>query len=149
MVPEGSHVRSVYLTPSSDVLSSNLISKLLIDCSTIDTAASLSIRSQSSSTTSPLPFTITRLRQQFGSPARHPHIHSRLLLQQPTISPTSRPPWDDGFLNLHLRRSIPRSNRQVLQHPLLRSYRHCDIRSHKHWDAVQHRAAYPGKRIPH
>jgi 3-hydroxyisobutyrate dehydrogenase len=40
MVPEGSHVRSVYLTPSSDVLSSNLILKPLIDCSTIDTAAS-------------------------------------------------------------------------------------------------------------
>lgn len=46
MVPEGSHVRSVYLTPSSGVLSSNLTSKLLIDCSTIDAATSLSVRSQ-------------------------------------------------------------------------------------------------------
>jgi 3-hydroxyisobutyrate dehydrogenase len=45
MVPEGSHVRSVYLTPDTGVLaSSNLGSKILIDCSTIDTGTSLSVR---------------------------------------------------------------------------------------------------------
>ncbi|KAI7499638.1 hypothetical protein KC367_g4343 [Hortaea werneckii] len=45
MVPEGSHVRSVYLTPETGVLASpNLDSKILIDCSTIDTATSLAVR---------------------------------------------------------------------------------------------------------
>ncbi|KAI6906721.1 hypothetical protein KC318_g5723 [Hortaea werneckii] len=45
MVPEGSHVRSVYLTPETGILASNhLDSKILIDCSTIDTATSLAVR---------------------------------------------------------------------------------------------------------
>ncbi|KAI7544831.1 hypothetical protein KC317_g15902, partial [Hortaea werneckii] len=46
MVPEGSHVRSVYLTPETGILASpNLNSQILIDCSTIDTATSLAVRS--------------------------------------------------------------------------------------------------------
>ncbi|KAI7278074.1 hypothetical protein KC332_g17152 [Hortaea werneckii] len=46
MVPEGSHVRAVYLTPETGVLASpNLTSQILIDCSTIDTATSLAVRS--------------------------------------------------------------------------------------------------------
>jgi 3-hydroxyisobutyrate dehydrogenase len=44
MVPEGSHVRAVYLNPESGVLASNLNSKILIDCSTIDTGTSLAVR---------------------------------------------------------------------------------------------------------
>jgi len=44
MVPEGSHVRSVYLTESIGVLASDLGSKILIDCSTIDTGTSLQVR---------------------------------------------------------------------------------------------------------
>ncbi|KXL47601.1 hypothetical protein M433DRAFT_63996 [Acidomyces richmondensis BFW] len=44
MVPEGRHVRSVYLTPESGVLASDLQSKILIDCSTIDTGTSLAVR---------------------------------------------------------------------------------------------------------
>lgn len=44
MVPEGSHVRSVYLTESKGVLASDLGTKLLIDASTIDTATSLDVR---------------------------------------------------------------------------------------------------------
>lgn len=44
MVPEGSHVRAVYLDPTTGVLASSLGSKLLIDCSTIDTATSLDVR---------------------------------------------------------------------------------------------------------
>ena len=44
MVPEGSHVRAVYLTPETGVLESNLGSKVLIDCSTIDTGTSLAVR---------------------------------------------------------------------------------------------------------
>ena len=44
MVPEGSHVRSVYLTDHSGVLASDLGSKILIDCSTIDTGTSLAVR---------------------------------------------------------------------------------------------------------
>ena len=45
MVPEGSHVRAVYLTPATGVLASaHLGPKLLIDCSTIDTATSLAVR---------------------------------------------------------------------------------------------------------
>ena len=44
MVPEGSHVRSVYLTPETGVLASDLGSKILIDCSTIDTGTSLAVR---------------------------------------------------------------------------------------------------------
>lgn len=43
MVPEGSHVRSVYLTPGTGVLAAHLSNKLLIDCSTIDTATSLEV----------------------------------------------------------------------------------------------------------
>ena len=46
MVPEGSHVRSVYLTPSTGVLAGSIDSKILIDCSTIDTSTSLHIRSE-------------------------------------------------------------------------------------------------------
>lgn len=44
MVPEGSHVRSVYLTESTGVLASDLGTKILIDCSTIDTGTSLAVR---------------------------------------------------------------------------------------------------------
>lgn len=46
MVPESSHVRSLPHR-SSGILYSNLASKLLTDCSTIDAATSLSVRSQS------------------------------------------------------------------------------------------------------
>jgi 3-hydroxyisobutyrate dehydrogenase len=46
MVPEGSHVKSVYLTESTGVLaSSDLGTKILLDCSTIDVATSLAVRS--------------------------------------------------------------------------------------------------------
>ncbi|PPJ56183.1 hypothetical protein CBER1_09078 [Cercospora berteroae] len=45
MVPEGSHVKSVYLDPSSGVIASSSIPELLIDCSTIDTASSNLVRS--------------------------------------------------------------------------------------------------------
>lgn len=44
MVPEGSHVRAVYLTEDKGVLASALGDKLLIDCSTIDTDTSLAVR---------------------------------------------------------------------------------------------------------
>lgn len=44
MVPEGSHVRAVYLDSEKGVLESPLGSKLLIDCSTIDTGTSLAVR---------------------------------------------------------------------------------------------------------
>ena len=45
MVPEGSHVRAVYLDEENGVLCSDLGSgKILIDCSTIDTASSLQVR---------------------------------------------------------------------------------------------------------
>ncbi|OBT52696.1 hypothetical protein VE04_06017 [Pseudogymnoascus sp. 24MN13] len=44
MVPEGSHVKAVYLTPRTGVLAADVSSKLLIDCSTIDTATSLLVR---------------------------------------------------------------------------------------------------------
>ncbi|KAI5358076.1 Putative 6-phosphogluconate dehydrogenase, NADP-binding, 6-phosphogluconate dehydrogenase, domain 2 [Septoria linicola] len=54
MVPEGSHVKSVYLDETSGVLQSSTLSssttpKVLIDCSTIDTATSLLVRSSASS----------------------------------------------------------------------------------------------------
>ncbi|KAF1972732.1 hypothetical protein BU23DRAFT_643480 [Bimuria novae-zelandiae CBS 107.79] len=44
MVPEGSHVRSVYLDPTNGVCSTDISNKLLIDCSTIDTATSLNVK---------------------------------------------------------------------------------------------------------
>jgi 3-hydroxyisobutyrate dehydrogenase-like beta-hydroxyacid dehydrogenase len=44
MVPEGAHVRSVYLDPKSGVCSTDISNKLLIDCSTIDTATSLAVK---------------------------------------------------------------------------------------------------------
>ncbi|CAK4033721.1 3-hydroxyisobutyrate dehydrogenase, mitochondrial [Lecanosticta acicola] len=44
MVPEGSHVKAVYLDESDAVLQSPLGNKILIDCSTIDTASSLAVR---------------------------------------------------------------------------------------------------------
>ena len=45
MVPEGSHVKSVYLTEHTGVLaSSDLKSKILLDCSTIDVDTSLAVR---------------------------------------------------------------------------------------------------------
>jgi 3-hydroxyisobutyrate dehydrogenase-like beta-hydroxyacid dehydrogenase len=44
MVPEGAHVRQVYLDPSTGICSTNISSKLLIDCSTIDTATNLEVK---------------------------------------------------------------------------------------------------------
>ena len=44
MVPEGSHVRSVYLDPQHGVCSTDIANKLIIDCSTIDTATSLAVK---------------------------------------------------------------------------------------------------------
>lgn len=44
MVPEGSHVRSVYLDGQNGVCSSNIEGKLIIDCSTIDTATNLEVK---------------------------------------------------------------------------------------------------------
>ncbi|KAK3043941.1 hypothetical protein LTS18_002598, partial [Coniosporium uncinatum] len=46
MVPEGSHVRSVYLTPEDGVLAANISGKLILDCSTIDTGTSLAVRDE-------------------------------------------------------------------------------------------------------
>ncbi|KAK7445865.1 hypothetical protein CaCOL14_004883 [Colletotrichum acutatum] len=40
MLPEGSHVRTVYLDPDTGILGPELKSRLLIDCSTIDTETS-------------------------------------------------------------------------------------------------------------
>ncbi|KAH7412240.1 NAD binding domain of 6-phosphogluconate dehydrogenase-domain-containing protein [Phaeosphaeria sp. MPI-PUGE-AT-0046c] len=44
MVPEGAHVRSVYLDPENGVCSTDISNKLVIDCSTIDTATSLAVK---------------------------------------------------------------------------------------------------------
>lgn len=44
MVPEGSHVKAVYLADEKGVLASDLGHKILVDCSTIDTASSLAVR---------------------------------------------------------------------------------------------------------
>ncbi|KIW50869.1 hypothetical protein PV05_09650 [Exophiala xenobiotica] len=45
MLPEGKHVRSVYMEGGSDTIcSSDVAGKLLIDCSTIDTASSLAVK---------------------------------------------------------------------------------------------------------
>jgi 3-hydroxyisobutyrate dehydrogenase len=46
MVPEGSHVRSVYLAHETGVLAADVSGKILIDCSTIDTATSLKVREE-------------------------------------------------------------------------------------------------------
>lgn len=46
MVPEGSHVRAVYLQPENGVLAANLGSKILVDCSTIDVATSNLVRQE-------------------------------------------------------------------------------------------------------
>ncbi|KAF1917643.1 NAD binding domain of 6-phosphogluconate dehydrogenase-domain-containing protein [Ampelomyces quisqualis] len=44
MVPEGAHVRSVYLDPEHGVCSADISNRLVIDCSTIDTATSLAVK---------------------------------------------------------------------------------------------------------
>lgn len=44
MVPEGSHARTVYLDPHTGICTTQLTHKLLVDCSTIDTATSLAIK---------------------------------------------------------------------------------------------------------
>ena len=44
MVPEGAHVKSVYLDPQTGICSTDISNKLLIDCSTIDTATSLLVK---------------------------------------------------------------------------------------------------------
>lgn len=46
MVPEGSHVRDVYLKPNVGILACDLSNKLLIDCSTIDTETSLKVAAE-------------------------------------------------------------------------------------------------------
>ena len=43
MVPEGSHVRAVYLTSDACVVAADLSKKILIDCSTIDTITSAAV----------------------------------------------------------------------------------------------------------
>ena len=50
MVPEGSHVRAVYLDAEKGILTANLASKILVDCSTIDTATSNLVRDRIGST---------------------------------------------------------------------------------------------------
>ena len=49
MVPEGSHVRQVYLDPTTGICSTDISNKLLIDCSTIDTATNLHVKEHLSS----------------------------------------------------------------------------------------------------
>ena len=44
MLPEGKHVKSVYIDGENSICSSNVAGKLLIDCSTIDTATSLLVK---------------------------------------------------------------------------------------------------------
>ncbi|KAH8807434.1 3-hydroxyisobutyrate dehydrogenase-like protein [Xylogone sp. PMI_703] len=44
MVPEGAHVKSVYLDPQNGVCATDVSGKMLIDCSTIDTATSLAVK---------------------------------------------------------------------------------------------------------
>lgn len=44
MLPEGRHVKSVYLEGPDSICASNIDGKLLIDCSTIDTASSLAVK---------------------------------------------------------------------------------------------------------
>lgn len=43
MLPEGSHVRTVYLDPSTGILDAEMSASLLVDCSTIDTKTSLAV----------------------------------------------------------------------------------------------------------
>ncbi|ESK97407.1 3-hydroxyisobutyrate dehydrogenase [Moniliophthora roreri MCA 2997] len=43
IVPEGAHVRAVYMTPETGVLATDIDGKLLIDCSTIDPETSLEV----------------------------------------------------------------------------------------------------------
>lgn len=45
MLPEGRHVRSVYLDSHESISSANLCGKILTECSTIDTATNLEVRS--------------------------------------------------------------------------------------------------------
>ena len=44
MLPEGKHVRSVYFEASDSICSTDISGKLLIDCSTIDTASNLQVK---------------------------------------------------------------------------------------------------------
>lgn len=44
MVPEGAHVKTVYLDTETGICCSDVSGKLLIDCSTIDTATSLMVK---------------------------------------------------------------------------------------------------------
>ena len=44
MVPEGAHVKSVFLEPGTGVLAAEIEGKAFIDCSTIDTATSLLVK---------------------------------------------------------------------------------------------------------
>lgn len=44
MVPEGAHVRSVYIDPKNGICSTDVSDRLIIDCSTIDTATSLMVK---------------------------------------------------------------------------------------------------------
>jgi len=44
MLPEGRHVKTVYMEGPDSICSSDISNKLLIDCSTIDTASSLVVK---------------------------------------------------------------------------------------------------------
>lgn len=49
MLPEGSHVKNVYLDPNSGILSSDLAARVLVDCSTIDTETCLHVAAKAQS----------------------------------------------------------------------------------------------------
>ena len=44
MLPEGKHVKTVYLEGPDSICASDVSGKLLVDCSTIDTASSLEVK---------------------------------------------------------------------------------------------------------
>ncbi|KAF4967741.1 hypothetical protein FSARC_4802 [Fusarium sarcochroum] len=46
MLPEGSHVRTVYLDPQSGILGAGLVARILVDCSTIDTETCLHVAAE-------------------------------------------------------------------------------------------------------
>ncbi|KAM0185128.1 hypothetical protein ACHAPI_012278 [Fusarium lateritium] len=46
MLPEGSHVETVYLSPQSGILGADLAARVLVDCSTIDTETCLHVAAE-------------------------------------------------------------------------------------------------------
>lgn len=144
MVPEGSHVKSVYLAPETGVLASTLGSKIIIDCSTIDTSTSLLIRDEiSKQSPKALFYDAPVSGGSLGAAKGTLTFMLGCSASDPNHDLSQRITRHDGHLNLSLRRSLTRTHSQIMQQLLLRPHRDRHIRGIQHRDEIRDGSSSP------